>query len=345
MVKYAILANQSFDYLLSKTGNMLIRYKPEEVAVIIDSSNAGRSSNNVLGWGKNIPIVSCFQDAKVYSPTHLVLGNAPQGGRIDQSGIFEIKQAIKSGCHIISGMHQFLIDDDEIRLLAKKNNVNLIDLRMPPIVDHFPQGSWKNRKFPVLLVAGSDCDTGKMTTAWELYNLLKNKGIRAEFLATGQTGIFLSGKGIPIDAVKADFMSGEIEHCLDELYYQTELVVVEGQGALNNMFYSGVTLGLLHGCMPDYLILTHELGRELDVSNHPIPKLSVIMQMYIDLLKPFKESKFLGINLLSFVKNNEEAICEIKKLESMMKMPVTDLIRFGDRGIIRNIINALSEWR
>ena len=126
---------------------------------------------------------------------------------------------------------------------------------------------------------------------------------------------------------------------------KTDLAIAEGQGALNNMFYSGVTLGLLHGCMPDYLILTHELGRELDVSNHRIPKLSVIMQMYIDLLKPFKESKFLGINLLSFVKNNEKAMYEIKKLENRMKMPVTDLIRFGDRGIIRNIINALSEWR
>ena len=97
-------------------------------------------------------------------------------------------------------------------------------------------------------------------------------------------------------------MSGEIEHCLDELNYQTELVVVEGQGALNNMFYSGVTLGLLHGCMPDYLILTHELGRELDVSNHPIPKLSVIMQMYIDLLKPFKESKIFRYKSSQFCK-------------------------------------------
>ena len=192
MPKYVILADKSFDYISSKTGNMLIRYKPDEVIVIIDSANDSKSSKDILGWGRDIPIVSSFDEAKVYSPTHLVVGNAPQGGRLNQLGLFQIKQAIKFGCHIISGMHQFLTENDEIRLLAKKNDVKLIDLRMPPAEDHFPKGSWKNREFPVLLVVGTDCDTGKMTTAWELYTLLKKEGIRVQFLATGQTGIFLS---------------------------------------------------------------------------------------------------------------------------------------------------------
>ena len=92
-------------------------------------------------------------------------------------------------------------------------------------------------------------------------------------------------------------MAGEIEYCLDHLPEDTDLAIVEGQGALNNMFYSGVTLGLLHGCMPDFLIMTHEPGRKIDAAGHSISNLKNLMDMHIDLLRPFKETKFLGLNL------------------------------------------------
>ena len=102
---------------------------------------------------------------------------------------------------------------------------------------------------------------------------LNKRKWNVRFLGTGQTGILLSGNGVPIDAVVSDFMAGEIEHHLDKFSDDTDLVIVEGQGALNNMFYSGVTLGLLHGCMPDFLVMTHEPYRDYDVSGCPIPSL------------------------------------------------------------------------
>ena len=345
MPRYAILAHESFDYILSKTGNMLIRYKPNEVCAVIDRNHYGKTAEDVLGWGGSIPCVLNFDQAKQYAPTHLVIGNAPQGGRLDNKSLIEIDKAIDYGCDIISGMHSLLKNDHHLVDKAKKSNVSLIDLRNTPNPPHFPKGSWKERKFPVLLVVGSDCDTGKMTTAWEICKELNKRKWNVKFLGTGQTGILLSGNGVPIDAVVSDFMAGEIEHHLDKFSKDTDLVIVEGQGALNNMFYSGVSLGLLHGCMPDFLIMTHEPYRELDVSDYPIPSLEELMTLHINLLKPFKDSTFVGINLLTLKLNRNEAKKYIQNVNDEFDLPTTDVVRFGSKGLIGSIETAIQKWK
>ena len=171
--KRSILAHNSFDYIYSKTGNMLIRYRPEDICAVIDSSQSGKTAKDVLGWGGSIPCVANFLEAKKFRPTHLVIGSAPQGGTLDRKSLIEIDDAIEYGCDIISGMHSFLNDDPSFLKKSKAKNISLVDLRKPPKKPHFPKGTWKDRKFPVLLVVGSDCDTGKMTTAWEIAELLK----------------------------------------------------------------------------------------------------------------------------------------------------------------------------
>ena len=345
MPRYAILAHESFDYILSKTGNMLIRYKPSEVCAVIDRNHYGKTAEDVLGWGGSIPCVLNFDQAKQYAPTHLVIGNAPQGGRLDNKSLIEIDKAIDYGCDIISGMHSLLKNNHHLVDKAKKNNVSLIDLRNTPNPPHFPKGSWKERKFPVLLIVGSDCDTGKMTTAWEICKELIKRKWNVKFFGTGQTGILLSGNGVPIDAVVSDFMAGEIEHHLDKFSKDTDLVIVEGQGALNNMFYSGVSLGLLHGCMPDFLIMTHEPYRELDVSDYPIPSLEELMTLHINLLKPFKNSIFVGINLLTLKLNRNEAKKYIQNVNDEFDLPTTDVVRFGSKGLINSIETAIQTWK
>ena len=345
MPRYAILAHESFDYILSKTGNMLIRYKPSEVCAVIDRNHYGKTAEDVLGWGGSIPCVLNFDQAKQYAPTHLVIGNAPQGGRLDNKSLIEIDKAIDYGCDIISGMHSLLKNNHHLVDKAKKNNVSLIDLRNTPNPPHFPKGSWKERKFPVLLVVGSDCDTGKMTTAWEICKELNKRKWNVKFLGTGQTGILLSGNGVPIDAVVSDFMAGEIEHHLDKFSKDTDLVIVEGQGALNNMFYSGVSLGLLHGCMPEFLIMTHEPYRELDVSDYPIPSLEELMTLHLNLLKPFKDSTFVGINLLTLKLNRNEAKKYIQNVNDEFDLPTTDVVRFGSKGLINSIETAIQTWK
>tara|TARA_Y100001970_G_scaffold283097_1_gene397456 strand:- start:652 stop:1683 length:1032 start_codon:yes stop_codon:yes gene_type:complete len=343
MHRYVILAIRSFNYIESKTGNMLIRYHPESVVAIIDPDKEGKTAQDVLGWGGEIPCLSSFKETKIFQPTHLVVGNAPQGGFLDKTTLKEIHDAIDHGLHIISGMHMFLNDDLELSKKAAKNNVNLIDLRKPNFPPKFPKGSWKKRRFPVLTIVGSDCDTGKMTTAWEISESLKKRKRKIEFIATGQTGILLSGKGVPIDAVISDFMAGEIEFCLDQLPADTELAIVEGQGALNNVLYSGVTLGLLHGSMPDYLIFTHEPGRQIDVASNVIPDLKYLMDMYINLLKPFKNTKFIGVNLLTIKLTESETKNIINQFYEEFNIPVTDLIRYGSEIFINEIEKNIFE--
>lgn len=345
MPRYVILAPGSFHYIYSKTGNMLIRYKSDEVIGVIDPTQSGKTAHQVLGWGGDIPVFPSFNHLKDLNPTHLVIGSAPQGGQLSSKYRKEIISAISHNCHIISGLHSFLNDDPELTKLATQFQISLTDLRKPPQKPHFPKGTWKDREFPVLLVTGSDCDTGKMTTAWEIFLALKRRKYNVQFIGTGQTGILLSGKGIPIDAVISDFMAGEIEHCLDELSPDTDLAIIEGQGALNNELYSGVTLGLLHGSMPDYLVMTHEPGRKLDVANHPIPKLDDLMKIHIDLLKPFKSSQFVGINYLTLKYHDELALDICNSAKNQFQLPVSDIVRFGGHDLIKSIETLILSWK
>jgi|TARA_B100001964_G_scaffold240590_1_gene310746 uncharacterized NAD-dependent epimerase/dehydratase family protein len=342
MASFAILCPNAFDYILNKTGNMLIRYRPEDVCCVIDPITSGKTAQEILGFGGEIPVVSNFKEATEFDPNAMLIGSAPQGGFINEQYRKELKEAIQFGCDIYSGMHQFLNDDPEISVLAKKHSITINDLRRPPDPPHFSKGTWKNRKVKVLLVVGTDCDTGKMTTGWEISKRLTNQGKNVRFVATGQTGKMLSGHGVPVDAVVGDFMSGEIEHAIDHVENGADLVVVEGQGSLTNMYYSGVTLALMHGAMPDFMIMTDEPGRKKDVSGYPMSTIGQVMQLHLDLMKNFKQSQFLGINLLTLNMEEKEALHEIKELEQEHKMPVTDLIRFGDGDLINSILQSLN---
>ena len=342
MNNIAILCPSAFDYILNKTGNMLIRYKPESVSCIIDSDKAGLKAQDVLSYGGDIPVVTNFDEAKEFSPESIVIGSAPQGGFITEIYRMELRSAIKYGCNIYSGMHQFLNDDKEISLLAKECGVKIYDLRRPPNPPHFSKGSWKDRKSKVLLIVGTDCDTGKMTTAWEISERLKKRGKKIEFIGTGQTGILLSGNGIPVDAVVGDFMAGEIEYAIDQIEDDIDLIIVEGQGSLTNMYYAGVTLGLLHGAMPDYMVMTDEPNRKLDVTGYKMASIGIVMDLHLSLMNNFKKSKFLGINLLTLHMDEDEALNTIADFESEFQIPTTDLIRFGNRKLIEKIEEEIS---
>ena len=339
--RFVVLCHDAFNYIKNKTGNMLIRYRPDEVVAVIDREKVGSNCEEEVGVGGDTPVLANFNASLHLKPDTLVIGNATQGGFISEEYRQEIINAINAGCDVISGMHQFLNDDDDLRSRAEKRGVQLIDLRMPPSPPHFPTGSWQNRKIPVLLIVGTDCDTGKMTTAWELSKRLKDRGRKIEFIGTGQTGILLSGSGVPIDAVKADFMAGEIEYLIDNVPNDTELIIVEGQGALTNQFYAGVTLGLMHGAMPDYMLMTHDPTRDLDVTDFPMTTMKHVMDLHIDLMKSFKQSKFIGINLLTFAFDDQKALKIIEDSQKEFAMEATDLIRFGDKGLLDAIEGVL----
>jgi len=143
MERIVILAPNAFNYIENKTGNMLLRYRPKEVVAVIDPEKAGQTAEQVIGWGGNIPCVASFNETISYSPTQLVIGAAPQGGILKDNYRNEIKDALLAKCQIISGMHVFLKDDNEIFNLAKKMNVTISDLRRSPNHLIFPRGLGK----------------------------------------------------------------------------------------------------------------------------------------------------------------------------------------------------------
>jgi uncharacterized NAD-dependent epimerase/dehydratase family protein len=131
------------------------------------------------------------------------------------------------------------------------------------------------------------------------------------------------------------------EHVIDQVSVDTELIIVEGQGALTNQYYAGVTLGLLHGAMPDYMLMTHDPTRDLDVTDFPMASMKDVMDMHIDLMKNFRDSKFIGINLLTFKLSDDDAEKEIKKVQEEYGVATTDLIRYGSKGLIETIEELL----
>lgn len=323
---------------------MLLRYRPDDVVAVIDPNKVGETADSVLGYGGNVPVVSSFKEVLQLNPDSLVIGNAPQGGIINDDYRGEIIEAIYAKCDIYNGMHVFLNDNDEFKQAAVKHGVSLFDLRRPPKQLHFPKGTWLNRKVPVLLVVGTDCDTGKMTTAWEITLRLRERGKKIAFLGTGQTGILLGGSGVPIDAVVSDFMAGELEHHISLINEGMDLVVVEGQGSITNYAYSGVTLGLLHGTMPDFLMMTHDPGRELDVLDYPMPDIQNLMKLHLNLLSPFKSSIFVGFNLLTYKLDEKSALELLDTFAEQYNLPATDLIRFGNRGLINHLEKVIETW-
>ena len=341
MKRYVILAEEKFHYLLSKTGNVLIRYKPEEVVAVIDSTTAGQTASDVIGYGGDIPVVAKLEDTLHLNPDTLVIGIAPPGGILPDSWRPIICKAMEYGLNIISGLHLFLTEDEEFVDIAKKHGVTITDLRKPPTPLPFSKGSWRWRKTPVLLTVGSDCDSGKMTTAWELKDRLEKMGKKAVFVGTGQTGILLGGRGVAVDAVVSDFVAGVIEAEIDKVVSKCDLVIVEGQGALTHMAYSGVTLALLHGTMPDMMIMCHEPGRRLDTMDYPIPDLSEVMNMYQNLMRPFKKTVFVGISLLTHRLDENTALNTIAEYERKYAVPASDFVRFGGGKIVEEVLKHL----
>lgn len=264
-----ILARGYFSKSRAKTAHGLIRHgRKYKILSVIDENLVGRDAGEVMGLGnKDIPIV----DALDTNADVLIIGVAPAGGKLPPAWREDIKQAIETGMDVVSGLHEFLNDDQELSALAKKHNVTLNDVRKPPENLTIAKGIKPN--VPVVLVSGTDAACGKRTTALELYNTALNRGIRAGFIATGQTGIMIGcDAGYPVDRIPADFVQGAVEESVQQVIKQgKELIFVEGQGALLHKIYSTSALGILHGAQPRYIVLAHPALRKHRSSFPEIP--------------------------------------------------------------------------
>jgi len=336
MRRIAILAEGAFTWRTAKTATGVIRYGKDPVVAVIDSTHTGKDVSQALDAhiGIGIPMVQDIHEALTYKPDTLMIGIAPVGGALPSSWRWQLLTAIEAGLDIISGLHFFISDDEELRAAAEKYSVTIWDVRRPPdknrvaeLIPHRP-GSH------TILMVGSDCAVGKMTVALELDREANNRGLNSAFVATGQTGIMISGNGLPVDRIISDFVAGMVEEMVIDFTNKHDWIFVEGQGALNHPGYSPVTLGLIHGSMPEAMIFCHKAGTtEIEGYNHCLfPSLNRMIQHNEDTVswvRPEQPCKVVGLAVMTFGLNEQEARDTLKQAEDETGLPATDVLRFG----------------
>lgn len=319
-----------------KTAASVIRYRGHEVAALLDATQAGKKSGELLGVG-DVPIVAKLDD--VPEANTLLLGIAPPGGKIPQSWRAIILDAIaRRKMDVISGLHDFVGDDPDFSAAAKKSGVTIHDIRKNTIKTIARRTGLRRDCLRVHTV-GHDCSIGKMVVSIEITNGLKKRGYDAKFIATGQTGIMVEGDGLPVDCVVADFVSGAGEKLiLDNQHH--DIVLIEGQGSLVHPSYSGVTLGLLHGCAPQALILCYEVGRErvTGVESVKIPPLADIKRVYDVMSNLHQPCKIIGIGINSRLVSAAEAAKERERTKAEFGLPACDVFRDGPDELVDAVI-------
>ena len=330
-LRYLILADGLFGPEESKTANACIRYTPERVVAILDSSKAGRTAQAVLGFGGDIPVVGTLDEGLAFGPNALVVGIAPAGGQLPDSWVSLLGRAIEHGLEIWSGLHTFISDVPELAALAGKHGVAIHDLRRPPATITVANGRVRDIDATVVLTVGTDCNVGKMTTQLQLLARLRALGIRTNFAATGQTGILVEGRGIGVDAVIADFIAGAAEQLVLECAVGADLVLVEGQGSIIHPSYSGVTYGLLHGSLPHAQVMCAQASRTAINRCEwvKIPPLVDFIRLSENAAAPLRPAPVIGVSLNTYDLDDALARKAIETVQRETGLPTTDTVRFG----------------
>ena len=264
----------------------------------------------------------------------LVLGIANAGGRLGADLIDDALLAISVGMNIASGLHQRLRDEPRLVAAARAVGVELFDVREPP--RDLPVGNGRARAGNRLLTVGTDCSVGKMYTTLGLADALRRRGVRADFRATGQTGILIAGAGVPLDAVVADFISGAIEQ-LAPARDDDGWDLIEGQGSLFHPSFAGVSTGLLHGAQPRALVLCHDPSRAhmRGLPHYPLPGLAECLAANLSVARltaPDVQAVGVALNTAKVGEDDARKLCA--ETGAALGLPCTDPYRFGADPII-----------
>jgi uncharacterized NAD-dependent epimerase/dehydratase family protein len=333
-----ILADGELGVFSAKTATSLIRYRPTEVVGVLDRAHAGRTTREVLGVAAAVPIVGTLAEGLSLRPNTLVIGIAPQGGQLPAAWRPILAGALRAGLTIISGLHVFIADDPEFAELARQSGAAIVDLRRPPAdqpIGHLRAREVRARR---VLTVGTDCNVGKMVAALELTASAQRRGHSARFLATGQTGMLISGGGVTLDRVPGDFMAGFVEKLVVEAE-AAELLFIEGQGCLLHPAYSGVTLSLLHGSLPDAMVLVHHAGRtQFRNQDAAIPPLTDWVRRYEDALAPLHPSRVVGIAINPYGLTPDQAAKAVRDAEAETGLPAVDVVTESADRLLEAII-------
>jgi uncharacterized NAD-dependent epimerase/dehydratase family protein len=278
-----------------------------------------------------------FSEAVAAGAHSVVIGVAPSGGALKAEWVSVLAEALRSGLSLVSGLHRKLSEESELVKAAAASGQQLIDIRVPPASISIATGRQRSGKR--LLMVGTDCCVGKKYSALSLHKALQERGIAATFRATGQTGILISGEGIPMDAVVSDFLSGAAEMLTPDAA-SDHWDVIEGQGSLFHPAYAAVTLGLLHGSQPDAMVLCHGSGRTVidEYEDYPVPDLRECVAQYEQAARVTnRQSSIVGISLNTRGLNATQALSACRDASILTGLPCVDPMRHA----LDSIIDAL----
>ncbi|QQA42394.1 N-acetyltransferase DgcN [Pelagovum pacificum] len=268
----------------------------------------------------------------------LVIGVANRGGVISDKWMDVLVEAVAEGFDIASGLHTLLKNQEPLVAAAKEHGRELFDVRLPNV--QYPIADGKKRTGKRCLALGTDCSVGKMYTGLAMDAEMRKRGLKSTFRATGQTGILVTGEGVPLDAVIADFMAGSVEWLTpdnDPDHWDH----IEGQGSLFHVSYSGVTMALIHGGQPDAIVLAHEPTRThmRGLPDYQLPSLEALRDMALPIARIANpDCKIIGISVNTAALDDAEATACLSEIEERMGLPTVDPFRQGAARLIDALV-------
>ncbi len=275
-----------------------------------------------------------LEEAAAAGVKTVIAGVVNRGGVISESWIAVLEKALSLGMDVAAGLHKRLNDVPALKQAAERHGRSLFDVRHP--TQSFSVASGEKRGGKRLLAVGTDCSVGKMYTTLALERAMRARGMKADFRATGQTGIFIAGGGVSVDAVIADFISGAVEWLAPD-NDADHWDLIEGQGSLFHASYAGVSLGLLHGSQADALVLCHEPTRThmRGLPSYALPSLELCMQRNLDCGRLTNPAvRFVGIAVNTSGLPAGDAEDYLKKLSDDHGLPAVDPVKQGVDAIV-----------
>ena len=322
--------------ITAKTASCILRFCADEVLAVLDRQAVVSTAQELLGVGGSIPVVKSISEVR--DARSLVIGIAPPGGKIPTPWRSLVLEAISRGMTIYSGLHDYLVDDPEFVGEASRSGATLVDVRRNQEHDVATCEDIRSECLRIHTV-GQDCGVGKMLVSVELARALNKASLRTKFIATGQTGILVEGDGCPVDSVVSDFVSGSVEKMILE-HQHHDALVIEGQGSLAHPRYSAVTLGLLHGCSPQAMILCYEVGRQSfnGLSHVPLPSLKRSREIAETMASLLGPSEVIAVAMNSRSLSDAEAEAERDRVRDEMGLPVCDVVRHGTEDLVEAVL-------
>lgn len=317
---YLLFLGDAPDQLSAKVAQGIKDWRPENAV----------GQLRLPGCGADVGLTDMtLEQGRAAGAKTLVIGVANRGGVISPTWKAILIQALELGYDLASGLHNLLRDEGDLVAAAQTHGSTLHDVRVPSV--GYPIANGIKRSGKRVLAVGTDCSVGKMYTGLALDEAMRKRGLKSTFRATGQTGILITGQGVPLDAVIADFMAGSVEYLTPDNDVD-HWDIIEGQGSLFHVSFSGVTMALIHGGQPDALILSHEPSRPhmRGLPGYSLPSLEALRDTALPLARVANPAcQAVGISVNTQHMTEDQALSYLAETETRMGLPAVDPFRQG----------------